>query len=167
MQTRTSAGTSINSTKLPRIYTVLKRQMEGHTFVDYGCGKYTSHITQYAEGIGADVHFFDPYNQPDEVNQATITMRGADFAVCSNVLNVIDSDDAVRECIKGALALGCGLAYFTVYEGDKTGKGAETQQGKSWQRNAPVKSYARFAPSGASVSFKNGVMIISSRERRF
>ena len=161
MQKRTSAGTSINSAKLPRIYTVLKNQMNGHTFVDYGCGRYTDHIAEHVESIGGTVRFFDPYNQPEAVNNATLNAGKADFAVCSNVLNVIDSDDAVRDCIKNALELGCGLAYFTVYEGDKSGKGAETQQGKSWQRNAPIRAYAQFAPDGCAVTFKSGVMIIS------
>lgn len=162
-QQRTSAGTSINAQKLPRIYTALRAVMAGQRVIDYGCGRYTDHLKAYGDGIGADIHFFDPYNQPDSVNRATEATTGAAFAICSNVLNVIDSDRAVTDCIAGALRLGNGRAYFTVYEGDGSGMARETQNGQSWQRNARLRDYARFAPDGCAVCFRAGVMEITGQ----
>lgn len=160
-QKRTSAGTSINAQKLPRIYKAIRYILEGQPFIDYGCGRYTAHLKAYAESIGAEAHFFDPYNQPDSVNRETEAFTGAAFSICSNVLNVIDSDRAVTECIAGALRLGNGRAFFTVYEGDGSGRGAETQNGQSWQRNARLRDYARFAPEGCKVTLRVGVMEVT------
>lgn len=160
-QQRTSAGTSINAQKLPRIYSALRAVLAGQPFIDYGCGRYTAHLKAYAESIGAEPHFCDPYNQPEAVNRETAAFTGAAFSICSNVLNVIDSDLAVTDCIARALTLGNGRAFFTVYEGNGSGRGAETQSGQSWQRNARLRDYARFTPEGCKVAFRAGVMEVT------
>lgn len=160
-QKRTSAGTSINAQKLPRIYTALRAVMAGQRVTDYGCGRYTAHLKAYAESIGAEMHFHDPYNQPEAINRETEAFTGAAFSICSNVLNVIDSDRAVTDCIGAALRMGNGRAFFTVYEGDGSGVARETQNGQSWQRNARLRDYARFAPEGCKVAFRAGVMEVT------
>jgi len=163
MQIRTSAGTSINSKKLPRIYSKLGAQMRNREFIDYGCGRYTDHLEKYATEQNAVAFFYDPYNRTERENAETMaawTTRKIGFAICSNVLNVIDSDEAVTECIGRAVVLGNGTAFFTVYEGDKSGTGKETMGGESWQRNMKLKDYERFVPDGMKASFKNGMMIV-------
>ena len=46
MQTYTSANTSINSAKLPKVYSAV--EMTG-LVLDYGCGRYIGHTSSRAE----------------------------------------------------------------------------------------------------------------------
>ena len=39
-QIYTSANTSVNSSRLPKIYNLAKEKIEGKSVLDYGCGKY-------------------------------------------------------------------------------------------------------------------------------
>ena len=66
--------------------------------------------------------------------------------VCSNVLNVIDSDGEVsRIChrLEEIATTTGGTAYVTVYEGDRSCVGRQTGA-DSYQRNAPLRDYLRF-----------------------
>ena len=164
MQRHTSAGTSINAHKLPVLYTKLAKAgvLANGTGIDFGSGKYTDHLRDFVTAHNGTVMFYDPYNQPEHVNQATLSQRNrSQYCMCSNVLNVIDDDGAVRNAIRTAVKLGNGTAYFTVYEGNGTGIGIETQNGQSWQRNQKLRSYKDYC-SGFKVEFKNGVMIVSA-----
>ena len=161
MQQRTSAGTSINSKKLPALYTKLAKLgvMTG-TGIDLGCGKYITHLASFAADHECTMRFYDPYNQPEQVNYEALIHRDENqFCLCSNVLNVLDNESAVRSTIREAVSLGNGVAYFTVYEGNGTGIGTETQAGMSWQRNQKLRSYEAFC-DGLKVAFKNGIMIV-------
>ena len=60
------------------------------------------------------------------------------LAICSNVLNVIDSDDALNETLE-VLACAQNVA-ITVYEGDKSGIGRATKD-DCWQRNERLATY--------------------------
>lgn len=153
-QTRTSAATSINSRKLPAVYNRFSFPA-GTTVFDYGCGRYTDHIRAALPGVRYLP--FDPFNQPDDVNVNSRGLllfaglcRNAVTVVCSNVLNVIDSDDVVRgiadKLTEIALTTG-GRALVTVYEGDRTGTGRETGPDQ-WQRNEKLAAYLRFFPAG-------------------
>lgn len=165
MQKRTSAGTSINAAKMPRLYSLIAGRMDGATFVDYGCGRYTDHLAAFATAHGGRALFYDPYNQPREINAATVEASWrASFSICSNVLNVIDDDMTVSAVIVDAVRLGNGLAFFTVYEGDGSGEARETMRGESWQRNAKLADYARFVPAGYRVEIKRGYMTVTAPE---
>ena len=162
MQLHTSAGTSVNVRHLPKLYTKLAELgvLANGTGIDFGSGKYTKHLADFTHAQGGTMMFYDPYNQPASVNAATLLHRNrSQFCLCSNVLNVIDDDDAVRDAIRNAVELGNGLAYFTVYEGNGTGIGSETQNGLSWQRNQKLRSYEAYC-AGYSVEFRNGVMTV-------
>lgn len=119
-QKATSANTSINSTKLPRIYKISTATFDGMTILDYGCGKYTDHIRKYAHD---DMHCkawygYDPYNQPGNVNNVTretLTAHKADYGFLSNVLNVIDSEEGIVAACKDALTMAKRLV-ITVYQ---------------------------------------------------
>lgn len=152
MQGYTSAKTSINSKKLPAVY---RKFSFGERVLDFGCGRYTDHIRK-ALPVNTTYMPYDPYNQPDEINQQTI-MKVAEYmanhipvdVVCSNVLNVIDDEETLWN-ISGWIQLICnktgGHAYITVYEGDRSGIGRATGFDQ-YQRNEPLKNYLRFFPT--------------------
>lgn len=143
-QSVTSKDTSINSKKLPAIYGKLAAEFLSGYVLDYGCGKYTDHIRDHVESKGY-AHYlpFDPYNQTHDTNMdskaAALAHREKTIAVCSNVLNVIDSDDAIVAALLDMAAMAATI-HITVYEGDRTGKGKYTSD-DSYQRNMRIKDY--------------------------
>ena len=149
----TSAATSINAAKLPRVYNVATFA-PGEIILDYGCGKYTDHI-RAALPDGVQYLPYDPYNQPQPVNLAstkavTAAVRAGKpvTVVCSNVLNVIDNADAVQaiaDQLRGTARRTGGRYLVTVYEGDRSGNGRETMP-DCWQRNEKTREYLRFFP---------------------
>ena len=146
-QKHTSKDTSINSTKLPAIFGKLRPEdVTGAAVIDFGAGRYTDHIAARVDALGAAEYYpYDPYNQPEPVNDlAALAM--ADVITCSNVLNVVDSDEAIYTAVEWMTAhlLPGGRIFCTVYTGDGTCHGKETQKGQSWQRNAPLADYVRF-----------------------
>ena len=162
-QSFTSANTSINKDKLPAIYGKLdKLGIHDCSIIDYGCGRYTSHIDMWCSLRNIRYYPYDKFNKPESVNHESIESAKSDYlsgenviAVCSNVLNVIDSDDVVQGIVN-ELKTFSNVAYVTIYEGDKSGIGRQT--GKDmYQRNEKLKDYARFAPMA---TFKNGMMIL-------
>lgn len=145
-QTFTSAATSINSAKLPRIFAAVN--LQGLTVIDYGCGRYTDHIRQHVEAQGARYLPFDPYNQPDDVNTNSRTaailahIAGVKaISILSNVLNVIREDDVILHIVDDALQL-TGNVLISIYEGDRTGNGRQTGPDQ-WQRNERRAAYVR------------------------
>ena len=152
MQKFTSATTSINCRKLPAVYN--KAKFSAPCVLDYGCGKYTDHIKDFLRhNYGVVLLRYDPYNQPKDINNDTkncvrsfIRCKCPLDVVCSNVLNVIDSDDAVQKIaryIENVVTKTGGTAYITVYEGDRSGIGRQTGK-DSYQRNARLRDYLRF-----------------------
>ena len=166
MQNYTSAMTSVNRSKLPAVYGRAKLSRTTPFLVDYGCGKYTDHIRTALHEQGKALYPYDPYNQPDDVNLHTLDFirwamdRHIEVdLVCSNVLNVIDSDGEVsRIChdIEKIANVTGGTAYVTVYEGDRSCVGRQTGK-DSYQRNAPLRDYLRFFHNAI---IKNNMIII-------
>ena len=162
----TSAATSINSHKLPAVYN--KVTFSAPVVLDIGCGRYTEHIKNRLSEYGIDYIPYDPYNQPDDVNkQACVDAEhyvkiGHPLAVvCSNVLNVIDNDNAVKTLAKSIqwwVTRSQGTGYVTVYEGDRTGNGRQTGK-DSYQRNEPLRAYLKYF-SNARIS--NGMIIVEA-----
>lgn len=116
-QQYTSADTSINSAKLPRVYSVARDIMTG-SVIDYGCGKYFD-----LYGLPGNFYGYDPFNRdlPELLN------RHYDTAVCSNVLNVI-KEDAVRRDLLQTLQSIADTVIITVYEGNRSGVGKPTKK---------------------------------------
>ena len=150
-QTYTSANTSINSAKLPAIYNKINwRQaiITNETIMDYGCGKFNN-AKDFVEGIGFEWHGYDAYNRSKEENGMVLDFlleKGtADIMICSNVLNVIDSEEEVKKIAR--IICNYSNHYFvTVYEGDKSGKGRVTKN-DCYQRNELVKEYLKYFPN--------------------
>ena len=166
MQTFTSSATSINRSKLPAVYGKAKLSRTTPFLVDYGCGKYVDHIKSVLHEHGKHLYPYDPYNQPESVNLHTLDFirwamgrRVEIDLICSNVLNVIDSDGEVsRIChnLEEIATTTGGTAYVTVYEGDRSGVGRQTGRDQ-YQRNEPIRDYLRFFHNA---SIRNGMIIV-------
>ena len=166
MQTFTSSATSINRTKLPAVYN--RATLSAPLVFDYGCGKYTDHIRDHVNRLHKAYLPYDPYNQPDERNKVSVTIvLNAMYAkipmpvdvICSNVLNVIDSEAEIsRIChhIEEIATTTGGTGYVTVYEGDRSCNGRQTGKDQ-YQRNAPLRDYLRFFHNA---TIHNGMIVV-------
>ena len=165
-QNYTSAATSINKTRLPAVYGKVSIPA-GNIVLDYGCGRYTDRIK--AAIPGSEYLPYDPYNQPQNVNAATVKRLDAAVmnrqpvtVICSNVLNVIDGDEEVRSIcrnISDIVRRTDGRAYITVYEGDRTESGRQTGPDQ-YQRNEKLASYLRFIPYDVHAHTNRNMIII-------
>lgn len=166
-QKYTSADTSINSSKLPAVYKMIADRLESGTVgVDFGGGRYDNAIEELAKN-DITLVVYDPYNRSDSHNKAAIdTIRkngGADFAVNSNVLNVIAEEDARQTVIRNIYKLlkSGAPAYFTVYEGDGSGEGKETSKG--YQLNRKTAEYVPEIQNVFSNVSRKGKLIIATK----
>lgn len=151
-QTVTSAATSLN--QVPAIFKspIFKAEIQSGKYsaiFDFGAGKYDKTGDYCAENFPEWYLPYDPYNRPMFENAASMDFARAlindlnlsMIVVCSNVLNVIDTDAAIYDILfKCAfLASNDGAALFKIYEGDKSGIGGRTVKG--YQRNARTADY--------------------------
>ena len=138
-----SAATSINSNKLPAVYSMV-RFNPGDVVVDFGGGKFDNAVN-YLKDQDVTLLVYDPYNRSAEHNNEVLKVLrehgGADAAVNSNVLNVIkepEARNAVLQNIKKITKKGAPI-YITVYEG--TGKGNEGPTKSGYQLNRKTGDY--------------------------
>lgn len=163
-QTFTSARTSTNATRLPKVYGKLPALPRHSLLFDYGCGKYTDHIRDALPGVTYCP--YDPFNQPEQVNYTSVYyvrvamhMHYPVTVVCSNVLNVIDSDEQVRDIadtIRQIVTATGGTGYVTVYAGDGSGHGRQTGPDQ-YQRNQPLRDYLQYFPGAA---IERGMIVV-------
>ena len=151
-QKYSSKDTSINKTKLPAIYGILKRWKifsDKPTVLDYGCGKYFD-----GYNLGNNFKGYDPFNY----DRAENLNNHYDMAILSNVLNVIYEDD-IRHDILETLKTLADTVYITVYEGKKDGVGTVTKK-DCYQLNRKVREYLpEVREVFFDVTLKNGVII--------
>lgn len=119
MQKYSSANTSVNANKLPKIYTLAADKIKGKKVIDYGCGKY---FDNYLSKVDAELYGYDKYNRDDQA----VLQGSYDIAICSNVLNVI-AEREVRLDVLRELARLAPLVLIKVYEGDRSGVGKVTK----------------------------------------
>lgn len=138
-----SAATSINSNKLPAVYSRV-RFNPGDVVVDFGGGKFDNAVN-YLKDQDVTLLVYDPYNRSAKHNKEVLKVLrehgGADAAVNSNVLNVIkepEARNAVLQNIKKITKKGAPI-YITVYEG--TGKGNEGPTKSGYQLNRKTADY--------------------------
>lgn len=162
-----SAKTSINSNKLPAIYNMITLP-EGSVGIDYGGGKFDNAVEALAEQ-GVTLHVYDPYNRSQQHNRAAIkALRangGADFAINSNVLNVIKEPEArlnVLENIKTITKPGAPI-YITVYEG--SGKGNEGVTKSGYQLNRKTADYLEEIQQVFPNAKRRGKLIVATNSR--
>lgn len=134
----------------------------GSTNFDLGGGKFDEG-TKYLETKGVKNFVFDPVNRDSKTNKEAFEIvknGGFDTTTCNNVLNVI-SEANVRDNIilQAAKSLRPnGTAYFTVYEGDGSGKGRQSQK-DSWQEHRKTVDYlGEIKKHFGDVSLKNKVI---------
>lgn len=161
-----SADTSINSTKLPAIYKMISIP-EGSVGIDFGGGKWNNAI-EHIRDLGATLCVYDPYNRSKAYNKETLkTLRangGADWAVTSNVLNVIKEPSArkaVLENISKITKSGAPI-YITVYEGRGDGKEGVTKSG--YQLNRKTADYLEEIQEVFPDAKRRGKLIVATNK---
>ena len=161
MQTITSEKTSQN--QIPALHKWYAANETAHdvTVVDYGCGKYDTGI-DFLRDAGFSVLPFDPYNREWKENMVAafcLNHGGNPVVLVANVLNVIAEEEERSKAIHNA-SLG-SVAYFTVYEGDRSGMGKETTKG--FQMNRKTVDYmAEIEKHFANVQREGKVIIASN-----
>ncbi len=161
-----SAATSINSTKLPAIYRMIKLE-PGTVGVDFGGGKFDNAV-EYLRDQDVTLCVYDPYNRSAEHNREVLrTLRangGADFAINSNVLNVIKEPEArkgVLENIKKITKSGAPI-YITVYEGRGDAKEGVTKSG--YQLNRKTADYLEEIQEVFPDAKRRGKLIVATNK---
>lgn len=162
-----SAETSINKEKLPATFgTIDKKKMvdpKGKIIADIGGGKFDNAV-KWAQERDGKLYVYDPFNRSAEHNQEVIgKIAGgkADIATVNNVLNVIKEPEARARVIRQAanVVKPGGMAYFLIYEGDKSGEGKDKGKGR-WQNNLPTRAYVdEIAQFFDDVKIKHGLIV--------
>lgn len=139
----TSENTSINKNKLPAVYRLINIP-EGSVGIDFGGGKWDTAV-EYIRDLGATLCVYDPYNRTAQHNREMLkTLKangGADWAVNSNVLNVIKEPEARQSVLRNISKITKSGApiYITVYEGRGDSKEGPTKSG--YQLNRKTQDY--------------------------
>ena len=162
-----SATTSINSNKLPAIYRMITIP-KGTIGVDFGGGRFDNAV-EHIKDLGATLCVYDPYNRSAEHNKEVIkTLRsngGADWAINSNVLNVIKEPEArkaVLENISKITKAGAPI-YITVYEGRGDNKEGPTKSG--YQLNRKTADYLEDIQEVFPDATRKGKLIIAHNSK--
>jgi len=141
-----SQGFGSAATSLNQVASAMRKidWKPGTVNVDIGGGRFDK-ATEYLREQGVESMVFDPFNRDAEHNRQVaerVRDEKVDTVTCNNVLNVIDSASSRANVIlQAAKALKPGgTAYFSVYEGDKSGVGRQTKS-DSWQNNRVTKDY--------------------------
>lgn len=138
-----SADTSINSSKLPAVYKLISIP-KGTVGVDFGGGRFNNAV-EHIRDLGATLCVYDPYNRTAQHNREMLkTLKangGADWAVNSNVLNVIKEQEARQSVLRNISKITKSGApiYITVYEGRGDAKEGPTKSG--YQLNRKTQDY--------------------------
>ena len=142
-QTLTSKNTCTNFNKPNKLYKYLPPTTR--IVFDYGCGKYP-HNENSCKEKGIEWYGYDPYWKTKEENELFIqkmdeykkSYKAVNEVVflCSNVLNVIDSEKEIDNIMKLLYEKGqVGSIYlFSCYRGSSSGIGKQTKK-DCWQRN--------------------------------
>lgn len=163
-----SAGTSLN--QVARAFRVIGERgdwKEGTTNVDIGGGRFDKASEYLKDTYGVENLVFDPFNRDAESNRKIAEMvrdNKVDTVTCNNVLNVIkEKESRANVILQAAKAIKeDGTAYFSVYEGNKSGEGKQSKD-DCWQNNRPTKDYvSEVEEYFEDVALKNGVITAKS-----
>lgn len=149
-----SAMTSVNSKKVPALFTLAAKEgliAPGFTVFDYGCGRWPEVAESYVKGLGCMLYAaWDPNWRPSTARQ--LLMR-YDVVCMSNVLNVIEGLDRRCDAIEHAWSLvrEGGRLLVTVYEADGSGASGPSKPG-CWQERRKLESYVSDELASAGVT---------------
>lgn len=147
-QTVTSKNTSINGSKLPKIFKLVESRYgwePDSINLDLGGGRYDN-ATEYLSKLGVKNFILDPYNRSEDHNDTVLDLiesNPVDTVTLSNVLCVIQDrfiQDLILMFAHKRLRPG-GILYMTVYEGNKSGVGTMTGKDQ-WQEHRKLADYA-------------------------
>ena len=169
----TSADTSINVSKLPQGYNILKKEnvfKKGDVVLDIGGGKFDNAVKNLAKS-NVEVKVYDPFNRSPVHNKSVVNSikdGGADKVVSFNTLNVIPEEVNRLKVVQQAhnALKNNGQAFFTVYEK----KGAAGSTNKGYQTAMSTKEYIPLIESvfgKGSVTLKNKVIRAEKKENPF
>lgn len=163
-QNITSAGTSINSAKVPSIFNRVTWRPNTRN-ADIGGGKFDN-ATNLLARRGVRNVIFDPYNRSAAHNDFAVELiegGQCDTCTCANVLNVIQDPQARLQVIQQAADTlkPHGVAYFQIYEGDKSGIAKATCKG--WQENRKTETYMREISKEFGRTKRQGNFIIAEK----
>jgi len=143
--------------QVPSIYGkkwVLKEHVDGRDVVDLGIGGWPELVLRDHPHVVPR----DPFWLPREANERAL--RGVyDTAILSNVLNVIDDDEAIIQLLEIAKAVA-DTTLIKIYDSGRTGY---TRDG--YQRGMPLEAYLPFAYEvfgRENVSVRDGVIVCES-----
>jgi len=167
-QELTSEATSINLKRLPQAFTQLMKEdifKSIRTGLDIGGGRANNVIKKLKKDLGFNLRIYDPFNRSPKHNAEVISQiieeGGVDAVFNNNTLNVIREKENQLRIVQQArdVLRDNKTAYFSVYEGNKTGVGKTTTKG--WQEHKPLEMYKELIEEvfGAdNVTMKNGVI---------
>ena len=163
----TSAATSVNI--VPAVFKT-KAFFTGKTDrnLDIGGGRFDTASEWLRDNLGVMNFVYDPFNRDDDHNEAVLAafkQHPADTVTVANVLCVIAEADVRKDVIQLAydhLRDG-GKAFFSIYEGDKSGIGGVTTKG--WQNNRLSRDYLSEIEAVFSDVASKGRVIIATRTK--
>jgi 2-polyprenyl-3-methyl-5-hydroxy-6-metoxy-1,4-benzoquinol methylase len=164
MQEYTSAATSINKNKVPKLFTVVDKHFGWKPLtinLDLGGGKYDT-ATEYLAEKDVKNYILDPYNRSEEHNEIVHSLMyyaSADTVTISNVLNVVKGSEARYEIILEAWSRvkPGGTIYISVYN---SGKAGESKRG-CWQNAMTLERYLKeITDARLKAYIKHGIIII-------
>lgn len=135
----------------------------GTVNLDLGGGAYDEG-TRYLRKKGVRNHVLDPFHRSRQENAQAARCR-PHSVTCANVLNVCPSKAERMKVIRKAhrsLPSG-GVAYFSTYEGDKSGVGRRTRDG--YQLNRRTEAYVSEIQKVFANVERMGAMIVASKGR--
>jgi len=132
--------------------------------LDYGAGLSHEKARECILKNGANAYnWYDPYWNSTGGNVYALMNAPFDVILCSNVLNVIDDNEALFNAVYHMLSLikhgadGNGVILLTVYEGDRSGVGCATRDG--YQRNLKTSAYVEMIQEKFSADYPEYVII--------
>ena len=166
-QSITSADTSINVSKMAASFKKLKKEgvfKEDEVGVDLGGGRFDNAVSTLRDEHNFNLEVYDPFNRSVEHNRrvAKVVSNGqADVVTSNNVLNVIPETENQLRVVKQAhnALKDDKVAYFSVYEGNKSGISKETSKG--FQHNKKTSDYVDMIKGvfgEENVSVKNSII---------
>lgn len=162
-QAYNSKATSLN--QIPALFKAI--DFTGATHLDIGCGRYDRGRC-YAREQGALISWgYDPYWRTEDHNARVLGVFAsikASLVTCANVLNVIKEEQAREKTIAlcARLLRKDGEAYFSVYEGDRSGEGRATGRGR-YQNNRRLAAYLLEIKRHFREAERRGAMIVAKR----